>query len=102
MWSVGFGMPIVSLSSLSMPYEVRVMQCEFCDGQTKPKVVKRQHWLNGKLYIVENVEADVCTECGERYFHAKTLDAIDELLSKQHLVERVLDVEVVRFHQEAA
>ena len=78
------------------------MQCEYCDGQTKRKVVKRQHWLNGKLYIVENVEAEVCTECGERYFHAKTLDAIDELLSKQHLVEKILDVEVVRFHEEAA
>jgi YgiT-type zinc finger domain-containing protein len=85
-----------------MPCEVRVMQCEFCDGQTKLKAVKRQHWLNGKLYIVENVEAEVCTACGERYFHAKTLDAIDELLLKQHVVEKTLDVEVVRFHREAA
>lgn len=78
------------------------MQCEFCDGLTKLKSVKRQHWLNGKLYIVENVQAEVCTECGERYFHAKPLDAIDELLSRQHLVEKLLDVEVVRFDQEAA
>jgi len=78
------------------------MQCEFCDGQTKLKVVKRQHWVNGKLYIVENVEAEVCAECGERYFHAGTLEAIDEMLSKQHVVERMLDVEVVRLHREAA
>lgn len=85
-----------------MPYEAHVMQCEFCDGKTKVKAVKRQHWLNGKLYIVENVEAEVCAECGERYFHAKTLDEIDELLSSQHLVEKTLSVEVVRFQQKAA
>jgi YgiT-type zinc finger domain-containing protein len=64
--------------------------------------VKRQHWLHGKLYIVENVEAEVCAECGERYYHAKTLDAVDEFLSKQHAVEERLSVEVVRFNQMAA
>jgi YgiT-type zinc finger domain-containing protein len=77
------------------------MKCEFCGGDTHVKKVKRQHWLKGELTIVENVEAQVCTECGERYFHAKTLDAIDALLSKQHVVERKLSVEVVRFGQDA-
>ncbi len=75
------------------------MECEFCGGNTRAKNVKRQHWLNNKLYIVENVQAEVCTECGERYFHAKTLDALDEYLSKQHVVKKKLNVEVVSFNQ---
>ena len=74
------------------------MECEFCGGTTRPKNVKRQHWLNKKLYIVENVQAEVCIDCGERYFHAKTLDALDDYLSKQHLVKERLNVEVVRFN----
>jgi len=78
------------------------MICEFCGGKTKAKNVKRQHWLNKKLYIVENVQAEVCTECGERYFHAKTLDALDEYLSKQHVVKEQLNVEVVNFDQATA
>lgn len=78
------------------------MKCEFCGGETRPKRVKRQHWLHGKLYIVENMEAEVCPECGERYYHAKTLDAVDEFLSKQHAVKERLSVEVVRFNQMAA
>ena len=78
------------------------MKCEFCGGETKPKQVKRQHWLHGKLYIVENMDAEVCTECGERYYHVKTLDAVDAFLSKQHAVEERLSVEVVRFNQIAA
>jgi len=71
--------------------------CEFCDGQTMPKKVKRQHWLHGKLYIVENVDAEVCTECGERYFHARTLDEIDRLLVAEHDVKDRIEVEVVSF-----
>ena len=71
------------------------MICEFCEGQTEKKKVKRQHWLHGKLYIVENVEADVCSECGERYFHAKILDGIDHFLESSHTVKERMNVEVV-------
>ena len=62
------------------------MICEFCGGSTAKKTVKKQHWLKAKLYIVENVHAEVCTQCGERYFYAKTLDAIDKLLESDHEV----------------
>ena len=73
------------------------MFCAFCEGQTVRKKVSAQHWLKGRLYIVENVEAEVCQECGERYFHAKTLDAIDALLLRRHAVKKRLRVEVVAF-----
>ena len=71
------------------------MICEFCGSNTKKKRVKRQHWFNHKLYIVENVEAEVCIECGERYFHATTLDKIDKYLNSEHDVAKRMDVEVV-------
>jgi YgiT-type zinc finger domain-containing protein len=71
------------------------MICEFCGGQTTTKKVKKNHWLGGKLYIVENVKAEVCIECGERYYHAETLDAIDRLLEGEHPVKERLQVEVV-------
>lgn len=72
------------------------MICELCEGSTVPKKVKRQHWLEGKLYIIENVDAEVCLECGERYFHATTLDRIDTLLKTEHPVKQRLEVEVIR------
>ena len=71
------------------------MICEFCGGKTSKKRVRKQHWLHGRLYLVENVEAEVCKECGERYFHAKTLDAIDRRLEGKHEVKANLPVEVV-------
>lgn len=71
------------------------MTCEFCGGQTLKKKVKRHHWLHGKLYIIENVEAEICSQCGERYFHAKTLSDIDRLLTAEHEVKERIEVEVV-------
>ena len=73
------------------------MICEFCGGQTVTRKVKKQHWLGGKLYLVEKVEAEVCAECGERYFHATVLDQIDKLLTAEHAVKERLLVEVVSF-----
>ncbi len=71
------------------------MKCEFCDADTAPRTVRKQHWHNGRLYIVENVEAEVCPECGERYFHATTLDAIDRMIEADHPVKERLSVEVL-------
>lgn len=71
------------------------MDCEFCEGKTAKKKVTKEHWLHGKLYIVENVEAEVCLECGERYYHANVLDNIDNLLSSEHEVKDRMDVEIV-------
>jgi len=78
------------------------MLCEFCGGETREKNVRRQHWLNKKLYIVENVSAEVCAECGERYFHAKTLDTIDKFLSEKHPVKARINVEIVNLNQAQA
>lgn len=71
------------------------MICEFCGGQTIKKKVRRHHWLRKKLYLIENVPAEVCNECGERYFHAQVLDEIDRMLLKEHLVKERIQVEVV-------
>lgn len=71
------------------------MQCEFCDADTVLRSVKKQHWFKGRLYIIEDVETEVCPECGERYFHATTLDAIDRMIAADHPVKEVLSVEVL-------
>ena len=71
------------------------MICEFCDTETRKRKVKKQHWLRGELYIVENVESEVCTACGGRYFHATTLDALDRYLLAEHDVKDRIQVEIV-------
>ena len=71
------------------------MKCEFCNGETVQRKVRKQHWFNGRLYVIENVTAEVCSECGERYFHATTLDKLDAMISGDHEIKEVLSVEVI-------
>ncbi len=72
------------------------MMCEFCGGETISKKMRKIHWFQGRLYIVDDVETEVCRECGERYYHATTLDAMDELLeSGCPVVKEQLQVQVV-------
>ncbi|GAK55641.1 hypothetical protein U27_02475 [Candidatus Vecturithrix granuli] len=77
------------------------MTCALCGGQTTQRRVKKQHWFHKQLYVIEDVPAEVCLECGERYFHAKVLDQIDRLLATEHLVKAHLQVEVVSLPQVA-
>jgi YgiT-type zinc finger domain-containing protein len=71
------------------------MKCERCGAQTRHRKVRKQHWLKGKLYIVEHVDAEVCPECGERYVHATVLDKIDKMIGHEHPVKEVVSVEVL-------
>ena len=72
------------------------MICEFCGGETVTKRVQKPYWHRGKLYLVEDVEAEVCRECGERYYHATTLDELDRMLETGQLtVKGQLNVRVV-------
>lgn len=73
-----------------------MMNCEFCGGTTFKKKVRKIHWLAQQLYIVDDVEAEVCAECGERYYHATTLDAIDRMLQTgRQVIKQEFQVQVV-------
>jgi YgiT-type zinc finger domain-containing protein len=71
------------------------MTCEFCGDEIVERKVRRLHWHNKQLYIVENVPAQVCKTCGERFYHAQVLDEIDRLLDSDHEVMEKIEVEVV-------
>jgi YgiT-type zinc finger domain-containing protein len=61
-----------------------LVNCEMCDGLTRWQKVRRRHMLHGVTYAVEGVDAEVCEKCGEKYFHACTLDDLDRRLKLNH------------------
>jgi len=94
MWDDGLERPDIERCILKG--RIEKMICEFCGGETISKKVRKIHWFQGKLYIVDDVDAEVCQECGERYYHATTLDAIDQWLeSGCPVVKEQLQVQVV-------
>ena len=61
-----------------------VEYCDFCGGVVKPEILRTlDYQRHGRTYTFENVEAEVCQSCGERYFHARTLDELNSLIEKE-------------------
>lgn len=47
-------------------------RCLLCKGNTEKQLVTVERNWNGKKIIIEDVPADVCDQCGERFFDSKT------------------------------
>ena len=55
-------------------------RCYFCKGAVKPERVTHVHRWKGQVIILEDVPADVCQQCGEVYFAANVLQAMDRIV----------------------
>lgn len=56
----------------------RYNSCHFCGGRvTEHTVVVDYRWGDELLAIIENVPASVCEVCGERYFKALVVKAVE-------------------------
>jgi YgiT-type zinc finger domain-containing protein len=83
MWADELERPDVEHCILKGRIEKRLTQ----DGRgTRYRIEGPARWFRHTLYFVADVEAEVCQECGERYYHATTLDAIDQMLASDQVV----------------
>ena len=58
-------------------------QCPFCKGHIEQRDVEHVHRWRGELYILRNVPADVCAQCGEVFFGPAALRAMDDVVTKK-------------------
>lgn len=65
-------------------------KCSLCGGKVKRKLVKVSQEIEGRLVIVENVPAEVCTQCGEILYKPSTMRKLQKLVwSKPKPVRKV-------------
>ena len=57
-------------------------QCPFCKGHVETRQVEHVHKWQGSMYILCNVPADVCTQCGEVFFGPEALQAMDAVVAQ--------------------
>lgn len=58
-----------------------IMKCVFCGGKVEAKMITLSYEKDDKYHLVENVPAEVCTNCGEKMYSP---EIIDELLKFAH------------------
>lgn len=68
--------------------------CHHCGGDLEAQRVDRLLRVEGQWVVVENVEALVCTQCGEIYFTPAVHDQIIDLISGGQAPTRIDHVPV--------
>lgn len=70
-------------------------QCEYCEGMVKAKPVERESFKRKLGFIIlEDVTIGVCDRCGNRYYSADVLRAVDEVASGKRAPDRTETVPV--------
>lgn len=54
--------------------------CLVCKGKLERKLISRVQEYQGQWYLIENLPALVCRQCGETYYTAEAHDRVLELV----------------------
>ena len=57
-----------------------MMKCPLCGGELEGRVITHPQSYQGKVYILENVPAEVCSQCGEVLLRPKVLEKMQQLV----------------------
>jgi HTH-type transcriptional regulator/antitoxin MqsA len=78
--------------------------CHVCGAPIRERMVKQDFWLKGRLVVIEDVPAGVCTQCGQKVVRAAVGRQIAGLISDQRglRTSRSLKVPVIRLARKVA
>lgn len=71
-------------------------KCSVCEAQLRDEKITYTQAIEGKVYIVTGVPAQVCTQCGETYFTPQTVEIIQKQI-KQGKSKKTVEVPVYPF-----
>jgi YgiT-type zinc finger domain-containing protein len=73
--------------------------CDYCHSELplSEKCVTVYRKRQGQVFVLENVPARVCQACGERYFAAEVVQAMEKLMSEPAAQTRTITVPVIAF-----
>lgn len=60
-------------------------KCPLCGGATTTKSVDITESLSGKIVLIKDIKAEVCSQCGERLYSSSEIKKIETLLQKVKL-----------------
>ncbi|MFQ5615973.1 MAG: YgiT-type zinc finger protein [Anaerolineales bacterium] len=67
-------------------------KCYFCGGEQEEQLTTFLHEADGKVWVVRNVPAFVCKQCGEKEYTQRTTRQILTFLKQPPLPEEILHV----------
>jgi YgiT-type zinc finger domain-containing protein len=71
--------------------------CYFCKGKIMEQLSNVDFWWGDELKIIEGVPAQICQQCGEKYFSADVYKKMERLATESEPPVRRLSVDVIRY-----
>lgn len=68
--------------------------CYYCKGKVTAKRIQHIHRWGNQVFVLENVPAEVCQQCGEIYFAPEILAEMDRIVSSQAKPKTIIQVPV--------
>ncbi len=75
-------------------------KCYFCKGSVKDSRVRAIRERKGAIFVIDNVPAQVCQQCGEEYYRGWVLEEMDRIMDGGEGIEQEITVPVMRFTRE--
>ena len=70
-------------------------KCHFCGGAvTEKKITVDYRWGETMVTVIKNVPAGVCQNCGEQYFKAAIVKAMERVVRSKRKPKEILKVPV--------
>jgi len=70
------------MAELQKAKDMKLRVCPICGGKIVSKNVDLTESIKGKIMIIKNVKAEVCSQCGERLYSEAEMKKIDTFIQK--------------------
>jgi YgiT-type zinc finger domain-containing protein len=76
--------------------------CSVCEADLKVERITYTQTIGRQVYIVTDVPAQVCHQCGAQYLSPEVVDAIQELIEARRAPQETIEVPVYHVSQAVA
>ena len=76
-------------------------RCYFCKGRVVEKKVRVDFRWGDELVVIEDVPAEVCQQCGEKYFGPEVYKQMENLAKTKEKPIKHVAIDVIRFGEPA-
>ena len=73
----------------------------FCKGNVEIQQISHIHKWGDEYYLFENVQTEVCKQCGEAFFQPETLKTMDEYIRGNKSSEKTICIPVIKMPDRA-
>ena len=77
------------------------MKCVFCGGKVENQSVTFIYDEDGEYFFVENVPAEVCSQCGEKTYSPDVTDDLLQIAKKRLKPNKTIQVPVFNYAHQA-